>query len=404
MVFKIYGTQNAEVVKAQVAAKYAGIDLEVHPAEESKNTSGRQPTLETDNGVISEANAIVRYIARVGGAHLYGKNDFEAGLVDQWIDFAATAIDLPALAWTLPLEGAIPNNGLATKKAGEDIKKVFGILDSHLLTRTYLVGNRVSIADIVVATSLIRLFELVLDPAFRSGFTNATRWFVTIVNQANFLAVRPAVVLAEKVAQPPKQEKPKKEEKPKQEKPAKQEKPKKEEKPAEADEEEEAPKEEKKKNPLDDLPKSNFIFDEWKRKYSNSDTRSEALPWFHSNFDPAGYTVFWTNYKYNNELNGAVYKISNLIGGLYQRLESLHKYAFGTLNIYGSEENWEIHGVWVFRGPGIPAGMTECDDSEVYDFFPADLKDDAQKAKFDDMLCWEGSVNGKPLHSGKVFK
>lgn len=49
----------------------------------------------------------------------------------------------------------------ATKKAGEEIKKVFQILDSHLSTRTYLVGNRVSVADIVVASSLVRLFELV---------------------------------------------------------------------------------------------------------------------------------------------------------------------------------------------------------------------------------------------------
>lgn len=410
MVFKIYGNKNADLYKALITAKYYGIDLEVADADPSKNPAGKVPTLETADGVIYESNAIVRHIARVGGdkAALYGKSAFEAGLIDQWIEFAATSIDLPALAWTLPIEGLIPNNGLATKKAGEDIKKVFQILDSHLLTRTYLVGNRVSLADIVVANSLVRLFELVLDPTFRSGFVNATRWFTTIVNQPNFVAVRGHITLADKVAQPPKAEKkekapaPAKEEKPKQEKPKKEEKP----KPAADDEEEEeGEKEEKKKNPLDDLPKSNFIMDEWKRVYSNNDTRSVAIPWFHEKFDADGFCVYWADYKFNGEIaDEPIFKVNNLIGGFFQRLEKLHKYAFGTMNIYGEKGNFEIHGVWVFRGPKVPADMEECDDSEVYDWKKGNLGDAAEKAKFEDYIAWEGEVNGKKFNSGKVYK
>lgn len=194
-----------------------------------------------------------------------------------------------------------------------------------------------------------------MDPTFRSSFVNATRWFTTVVNQPNFHAVKGTVTLADKVAQPTKVEKEKKEKAPappKQEKP-KEEKPKKEQKPAD-DDEEEGEKEEKKKNPLDDLPKSNFVMDEWKRMYSNNDTRSVALPWFHEKFDAAGYSVFWCTYKYNHELTSdPIYKVSNLIGGFYQRLEKLHKYAFGTMNIYGEVGSFEIHGVWVFRGPEI---------------------------------------------------
>lgn len=50
---------------------------------------------------------------------------------------------------------------------------------------------------------------------------------------------------------------------------------------ADEDEEELVPAEVKAKNPLDDLPKSAFNLEEWKRQYSNSDTRKEALPWFY---------------------------------------------------------------------------------------------------------------------------
>lgn len=257
-----------------------------------------------------------------------------------------------------------------------------------------------------------------LDPAFRSGFVNATRWFVTIVNQPNYLAVKGTTTLAEKVAVPAKkekEEKPKKEAKPKAEPKPKEEKPKKEEAPAgDEGEEEEGEKEEKKKNPLDNLPKSSFIMDEWKRMYSNNDTRTVALPWFHSNYDPAGmsltppppppsplrvvsclvgnafplvnvvpttrksssrfpslrpptpcsppclmiplgYSLFWSKYKYNSELPAAVFMVNNLVGGYFQRLEKLHKYAFGTMNLYGTaEEGWDLQGVWLFRGSEIP--------------------------------------------------
>ncbi len=49
------------------------------------------------------------------------------------------------------------------------------------------------------------------------------------------------------------------------------------------DDEEEplVPAEPKTKNPLDDLPKSDFKLDDWKRTYSNEDTRKTALPWFY---------------------------------------------------------------------------------------------------------------------------
>jgi len=145
--------------------------------------------------------------------------------------------------------------------------------------------------------------------------------------------------------------------------------------------------------------------DEWKRMYSNNDTRTVALPWFHEKYDPNGYSIFWCSYKYNSEVaSDPLYKVNNLIGGFYQRLEKLHKYAFGTINIYGASGEQEIHGVWVFRGPEIPADMKECDDSEVYEWPRADISDAAQKAKFDDMLAWEGEVGGKKFTSGKVYK
>lgn len=86
-------------------------------------------------------------------------------------------------------------------RAKEDVKTVLEILNAHLLTRTFLVGERVSLADICVACTLYPLYTQVLDPNFRKPFANVNRWFVTLVNQPQFKAVLGDVKLCDKVAE-----------------------------------------------------------------------------------------------------------------------------------------------------------------------------------------------------------
>ena len=81
---------------------------------------------------------------------------------------------------------------------------------------------------------------------------------------------------------------------------------------ADAEEEEDKPAP-KPKHPLESLPKPTLVLDEWKRQYSNKDTRSEALPWFWENYKPEEYSLWSVDYKYNDELT-MTFMTSNLIG------------------------------------------------------------------------------------------
>merc|ERR1712228_472507 len=74
-------------------------------------------------------------------------------------------------------------------------------LNEHLLHHTYLVGERVTLADVVVACTMISLYQNVLDSGFRKPFGNVNRWFTTIVNQPQVKKVVGAIKLAEKMAQ-----------------------------------------------------------------------------------------------------------------------------------------------------------------------------------------------------------
>jgi len=220
-------SNNPQAWKGLVAAHYAGVKVEVVEAT-TENPHGKLPFLETPDGVfLTEPNTIARHFARQGG-HLYGRSPFETASIDNWIEWASNDIELPGAVWTLPILGLIPNHAAASTKAKADIRRSLETLNKHLITRTFLVGDRLSLADIVVAAGLQRLYTLVLDPGFRKSFQNTNRWFTTVVNQPHFLAVAGHTTLAEKMQvakeTEPKEEKkeePKKKEEKKKEEPKK---------------------------------------------------------------------------------------------------------------------------------------------------------------------------------------
>jgi len=412
--WKIYTyPNNPRVWKAQIAGKYVGVEIETPAFEMGKDNKsqdfmskfpvGKVPVLECPDGPIFESNAIARHVARQGAEKIYGANAYEASLIDQWIDFASNEVELPSAAWLYPILDIVPENREATNKAKGDIRKALDILNHHLETRTFLVGERVSLADIVVSMSLYRLYQLVLDPGFRKGWRNLNRWFNTLVHQPEFASVIGEVKLCEKmaVAKPAAKAAPaKKEAAPKEAAP----KPKPAPKKKDEDEEPEEPKEEKKKSALDSLPKSKMDMDEWKRTYSNNGTRDVALPWLWENFDPEGYSFWVSEYKYNEECQ-KLFMTANLLSGFIQRLDKLRKYGFGSLAIFGEEPKLQVACVWLFRGAEVPEEMKETDDYHNYEWKKLDHKDENDRKLVEDFFAWDGSFGGKPAFSqGKIFK
>ncbi|KAJ1865923.1 hypothetical protein LPJ57_006040, partial [Coemansia sp. RSA 486] len=193
----------------------------------------------------------------------------------------------------------------------------------------------------------------------------------------------------------------KKEKKPAQEKPKAEPKPKAEKKP-EADEEEEAPKA-KPKSKLDLLPKPNMILDDWKRFYSNNDTKPTAMNWLWENFDAEGYSFWKVEYKYNDELTKC-FMTNNLISGFFNRLERARKYAFGNLLTLGEDDNNMIWGYFIVRGLEVPEEVTDAADYESFNWTSADFKDPKTRAEIEDCFAWEGPNLPRACYDGKTFK
>ncbi|KAJ5600318.1 Elongation factor 1-gamma 2 [Penicillium hetheringtonii] len=281
---------------------------------------------------------------------------------------------------TAPLLGLEPYNKKTTDEVAKVALKTIGALEAHLTANTYLVGERITLADIFTAALLTRAFATVLDKAWREANPAVTRWYNTIVNQDAFKAVVANPVFAEEVI---KYTAPKKEEKPKPAPAAEAPKP--------------APEAPKPKHPLEALGKPELPIDEWKRTYSNEDTPT-AMEWFWKNYNPPGY---------DDELK-LTFMANNLIGGFHARLEASRKYLFGCQAVFGANYDCVIRGVFLVRGQEHAPAFDVAPDWESYNFEKIDHTDPAARKYIEDIWGWEApiQVGDKTLQSvdGHVFK
>uniref|UniRef100_A0A5F9C4C0 Elongation factor 1-gamma n=1 Tax=Oryctolagus cuniculus TaxID=9986 RepID=A0A5F9C4C0_RABIT len=193
--------ENWRAFKALIAAQYSGAQVHTNRTPEflRKFPAGKVPAFEGDDGFcVFESNAIAYYVSN---EELWGSTPEAAAQVVQWVSFADSDIVPPASTWVFPTLGIMHHNKQATENAKEEVRWILGLLDAHLKTRTFLVGERVTLADITVVCTLLWLYKQVLEPSFCQAFPNTNRWFLPCMNQPQFRAVLGEVKLCEKMAQ-----------------------------------------------------------------------------------------------------------------------------------------------------------------------------------------------------------
>lgn len=396
--------KNARSTGLKAIARENNLELETVDAVAGQPTAehlkanplGQVPTFVGANGfTLTESVAIAVYFASQNEkTTLLGKTKEDYALVLKWMSLATSSV-LPQLGnWFGPLIGRGPYNKKNVETAQAATNKLIGIFEEYLQTRTFLVGERITAADFYVAGIAARGFEFVFDSEWRKAFPHFTRWFNLISNHPSFKASVEVTLISEAV----KYTAPKKEAKPAA---APKAAPKAAEK--EVEEEEAAPAAPKPKHPLEALGRSALVLDDWKRKYSNEDTRGAALPWFWENYDPKEWSLWKVDYKYNDELT-LVFMSSNLIGGFFNRLEASRKFLFGSMSIYGESNNSIITGAFIVRGQEHEPAFDVAPDWESYAFTKLDASKPEDKEFVNDAWAWDKDVQGKPWADGKVFK
>ncbi|KAF7420925.1 hypothetical protein PC9H_011444 [Pleurotus ostreatus] len=395
-------------INFELPASYTHFETNKQPEFLAKFPHGKIPAWEGADGfTLFEGAAIARYLAALApNSGLLGADLKESALVDQWAHLADSEVDTNVGLIFQLCKGIItPYNKPFHTTASERALRALKTLDAHLLHHTFFVGERITLADLTVAIAVQRAVTINVDAEVRAQLPNLIRHLETIANQPKLKDIFGPLEYTDKALQyvpPPKE---KKDAKPAAPAP----KPKAEKKPKKEEDEEEdeplVPAEPKVKNPLDDLPKSTLNLEDWKRAYSNKDTRGAggALEWFYENYDKEGYSVWRVDFKYNDELT-QTFMSSNQIGGFFNRLEASRKYLFGSMGVLGVANDSVISGAFILRGQDFKPVVDVAPDWESYDYKKLDLDNADDKAFFEAALAWDLEIDGKKWADGKNFK
>ncbi|KAI7726269.1 hypothetical protein M8C21_006749 [Ambrosia artemisiifolia] len=192
------GKPNKNALKVLITAEYVGVEVKCPenfemgvsnktPEFLKMNPLGKVPVLETPDGVIFESNAIARYIARLKtDSCLFGSSPIEYGQVEQWIDFASLEIDSNLLTW-LRLRLGLDNYVASIEETSiAALKRALDALNTYLAENTFLVGNNVTLADIITTCNLYAGFRFMMTKTFTSEFPNVERYFWNMINLPKF--------------------------------------------------------------------------------------------------------------------------------------------------------------------------------------------------------------------------
>jgi glutathione S-transferase len=163
---------------AQIVAQYSNKYLIIKPIDNNKMSFG-DIKLETENITLYDSAAISFFLSN---SELRREDNlFASSQVLQWISYAQNHI-LPAVNNSLLMLNDCWDN-VTSNISKKEVFYLLEKLDNILLSKTYLIGERISLADIFLFISLLPLYQHVLHLHYRQQYINLTRWFLTIFYQ-----------------------------------------------------------------------------------------------------------------------------------------------------------------------------------------------------------------------------
>ena len=165
---KVYGVPPTRVLRALWLLNELGLDYELIPtapfSEEARspeflalNPTGKVPVLVDGDTVLTESSAIQLYLAeKFPKTGLIPQGIAERAQMYRWIFFLVTEIEQPL--WRIarntviyPADKRMPAD---IEMATGECKAMLAVLEKHMHGRKYLVGDRLSVADLNAAYTL----------------------------------------------------------------------------------------------------------------------------------------------------------------------------------------------------------------------------------------------------------
>jgi glutathione S-transferase len=122
--------------------------LKIHPL-------GKVPALETSKGIIVETDVLMRYIDRQDGARFFPSDDFDRARCEEIMKMAEIYLELPARRLSGEVLLGLARNESAFNEARPLMQKGLEALDQLCVCSPYLMGDKMTAADIFLRYALV---------------------------------------------------------------------------------------------------------------------------------------------------------------------------------------------------------------------------------------------------------
>ncbi|OTA99670.1 hypothetical protein M426DRAFT_27277 [Hypoxylon sp. CI-4A] len=200
---RIYQWPHFRSQRAKVVAAYNGLEVPYvedwnidtdkrDPEFLAKFPRGKVPALECADGFcLTESGAICNYIARSGpkAAQLLGSDIKTQAIIEHWVFFAEDELN----AGVLPPAGMVHLKYLDYDEAVYDkcsasLEASLKYVEFGLQGKEYLVGDDVTMADIVVAGPIWQGAQFLIDAEMRKNIPNVVAWLNRLAEFPEFEA------------------------------------------------------------------------------------------------------------------------------------------------------------------------------------------------------------------------
>mmetsp|Transcript_137364 Transcript_137364/g.342578 ORF Transcript_137364/g.342578 Transcript_137364/m.342578 type:complete len:772 (-) Transcript_137364:118-2433(-) len=152
--------------KILAAAKLLGIQVVLSEGGERTPCDLPVPVLDLPSGQrIRHTNAVLKRIGQISDSSLTGSSFIEEAQIDSWLEWVALEVDHHDLS------------------NSESLKLICEALEAQLKSRTFLVGQRLTLADVSAALSLREALEKAGMDTLRETYPSVIRWARTCYHQ-----------------------------------------------------------------------------------------------------------------------------------------------------------------------------------------------------------------------------
>ena len=166
---------NVAYHQKDVGGPFGGLET---PEYKKMNPNSTIPTLQDDDFILWESNAILRYLTeKFDHTHLLIAQDRqEKAAADKWMDWGGANLfeHIKQMMNKIIRVPEADRDPAQAKIIYQNIEKLLHIADDQLATQPYFSGQKFGVADIAIAPLFYPWHEIVTE---RPAFDNLERWY-----------------------------------------------------------------------------------------------------------------------------------------------------------------------------------------------------------------------------------